>query len=346
MIKNWVVTTRQIQDRGIKYSYKRVTGANGRTKYIRKKETGKRVQNGFTNHVYYLNNKNSPSHRLTKISVLLDNARNIFNANIERDRFRYENKLKGAKHNNFASSFVLTIPRSLKNQPTKSDFIEISKRVIKDVSSATGLSVEALKQHIHIVLHDESATPGKASHIHVLVSNVIDTKVVKSISQFRTTYAIKKGLNESVKELLNEDHMDYVPITNIKNKNVPLWVARQEKNIALEKKAKKLDQEINQKKIKLLKVNKVIALLAKKLLEVKSDISKWADDFLNNYFTQAEEKAESVAKVIDDIELIAEEQAAELDETIRKVEERNKSAPISATISSKRKRRRRKNKKL
>ena len=53
MIKNWVVTTRQIQDRGIKYSYKRVTGANGRTKYIRKKETGKRVQNGFTNHVYY-----------------------------------------------------------------------------------------------------------------------------------------------------------------------------------------------------------------------------------------------------------------------------------------------------
>lgn len=341
MIKNWVVTTRQIQHRGIKYDYDKVK-KNGRTKYLRKKETGRRVHNGFTNHVYYLRNNNSPSHALTKISVLLDNEKNIFNANIERDRFRYENKLKGAKHNNFASSFVLTIPRSLKNQPTKSDFIEISKRVIKDVSSATGLSVKVLKQHIHIVLHDESSIQGKASHIHVLVSNVIDAKVVKSISQYKTTYAIKKGLNESVKELLNEDHMDYVPIT--KNKNVPLWVARQEKKALLENQAKGLDEEINNQKLKLLKVNKIITLLANKLLSIKEDISLWADDFLNHCFGQAEEKARAVAKVIDDIESIAEEQAAELDETVSKIEEKNKSAPINAKISSNRKRRRRKNK--
>jgi hypothetical protein len=342
MIKNWVVTTRQIQHRGIKYDYDKVK-KNGRTKYLRKKETGKRVHNGFINHAYYLRNNNSPSHALTKISVLLDNEKNIFNANIERDRFRYENKLKGAKHNNFASSFVLTIPRSLKNQPTKSDFIEISKRVIKDVSSATGLSVKVLKQHIHIVLHDESAIQGKASHIHVLVSNVIDAKVVKSISQFKTTYAIKKGLNESLKVLLNEDHMDYVPITK-KKKNVPLWLARQEKKALLETQAKGLGEEINKQKLKLLKVNKIIALLAKKLTLVKADISVWADDFLNNYFIQAEEKARAVAKIIDDIEFIAEEQVVELDETVRKVEERNKSAPVKAKISSNRKRRRRKNK--
>ena len=43
---------------------------------------------------------------------------------------------------------------------------------------------------------------------------------------------------------------------------------------------------------------------------------------------------------------IAEEQAAELDKTVRKVEESNKSAPTSAKISSKRKRRRRKNNSL
>jgi hypothetical protein len=140
MINNWVVTTRKIQHRGIKYSYDSVV-ADGRTKYIRKKETGRRVQNGFTNHAYYLSNKNSPSHQFTKISVLLDNANNIFNANIGRDRYRYENKLTGAKHNNFATSFVLTIPRSLKNQPSKPDFIEISKRVIKDIAGATGLPV-------------------------------------------------------------------------------------------------------------------------------------------------------------------------------------------------------------
>jgi len=341
MIKNWVVTTRQIQHRGMKYDYDEVK-TKGRTKYIRKKETGRRVHHGFTNHVYYLSNNNSPSHRFTKISVLLDNAKNIFNANIGRDIYRYENKLTGAKHNNFSTSFVLTIPRSLKNQPSKSDFIEISKRVIKDIAGATGLPVKVVKQHIHIVLHDESASPSKSSHLHVLMSNVIDNKVVKSISQFRTTYAIKKGLNVSVKQLLNEDHMDYVPISKPKKKNVPLWAARQEKNILLENKAKKLDEEINKKTVKLLKVNKIITLLAKKLLSVKTDISDWADDFLNNYFAQAEEKAKSVAKVIDEIESIAEEQADELDETVRKVEDKNQSAPASAKISSNRKRRRRK----
>lgn len=345
MIKNWVVTTRQIQHRGIKYSYDSVIAANGRTKYIRKKESGRRVQNGFTNHVYYLSNKNSPSHRYTKISILLDNAKNIFNANIGRDRYRYENKLKGAKHNNFASSFALTIPRSLKNQPAKSDFIEISKRLIKDIAGATGLPINVIKKHTHIVLHDESASADKSSHLHVLVSNVIDNAVVKSISQFRTTHAIKQGLNASVKQLLNEDHMDYVPIVSNKKKKLPLWVARQEKNILLENNAKKLDEEIERKKTKLLKVNKMIKLLAKKLLLVKADISSWADDFLNNCFAQAEEKAIAVAKVIDDIESISSEQAHELDETVSKVENKNQLAPASAKISSKRQRRRRKNKK-
>jgi uncharacterized membrane protein YgaE (UPF0421/DUF939 family) len=138
--------------------------------------------------------------------------------------------------------------------------------------------------------------------------------------------------------------MDYVPIVSNKKKKIPLWVARQEKNILLENNAKKLDEEIERKKTKLLKVNKMIKLLAKKLLLVKADISSWADDFLNNCFAQAEEKAIAVAKVIDDIESISSEQAHELDETVSKVENKNQLAPASAKISSKRKSRRRKNK--
>jgi len=82
----------------------------------------------------------------------------------------------------------------------------------------------------------------------------------------------------------------------------------------------------------------MITLLAKKLLSVKADISSWADDFLNNYFEQAEKKAKSVAKIMDDIELISKEQATELDVTVSKIEEKNKSAPASAKISSQRNR--------
>lgn len=343
MIKNWVVTTRQIRHRGIKYKYNRLKYASGKIKYVKIKGSGRRVNNGFVNHVNYLKSKSSPAHKFTEISILLNNANNIFNANIERDRYRHENKLKGGKISNFCSSFVLTIPRSLENQPSKSNWIAISKRVIKDIAGVTGLSEVVIKHHTHIVLHDESSSPDKPSHLHVLVSNVIDHQMIREISQFQTTYAIKKGLNESVKQQLNEDHMDYVPKT--RKKNVPLWVARQEKNTALENKAKKLDEEINKKTVKLLKVNKIITLLAKKLLSVKADISDWADDFLNHCFAQAEEKAKAVAKLIDDIESISSEQADKIDDTVSKVENKNQLAPASAKISSKRQRRRRKNKK-
>jgi hypothetical protein len=334
MIKNWLVKVRQIRNSGIKRKYKKVINENGRTVY-------KKIENGFVNHVNYLKDGSRAAHRNTNITVLLNNAANILNAINERKAYRQATELKSSTVFNYCTSFVVSLPSELK--PTLEDWTQISKRIIKDVATVTGISVTQIAKHTHIVLHDESASPDKHSHIHVLVSNVIENDIVKVVSQKRTTSTIKKGVNASVKQYMGVDNMKYIP-QNSKIGDKPLWLARQEKNAALENKAKNLDEEINQKKIKLLKVNKVIALLAKKLLSVKADISAWADNFLNNCFAQAEEKAKSVAKVIDDIESIAEEQAAELDETVRKVEESNKSAPVAATISSKRKRRRRKNK--
>jgi len=340
MINNWLVKVRQIRHSGIKSKYKKVTNESGRTVYKKIEGSGRRIKNGFVNHVNYLKDGSRAAHRNTNITVLLNNAANILNAINERKAYRQATELKKSTVFNYCTSFVVSLPSELK--PTLDDWTQISKRIIKDIAEVTGISATQIAKHTHIVLHDESASPNKHSHIHVLVSNVIDNDIVKVISQRRTISTIKRGVNASVKQYMGVDHTKYTP----KNDQVgdkPLWLARQEKHSALENKAKKLDEEINQKTVKLLKVNKVIALLAKKLLSVKSDISSWADDFLNNCFVQAEEKAESVAKVIDEIESISEKQAVELDETVSKVEESNKSAPTSAKISSKRKRRRRKN---
>jgi hypothetical protein len=345
MIKNFLVKTKQIRNSGIKYKYSKIKNSKGSYEYKRKEGSGRRVNNGFINHVNYLKDNNRPAHKNTKITVLLNNAQNILNAIEERKTFRKRKGLVGAGVVNFCTSMIFVIPNTI-NQPNNQGLKEwsrIGSRVIFDISKVTGIPFEIIKKHTHIVLHDESVSQDKHSHIHVLVSNVINNEVVKAISQRKTTHAVKMGFNKSVKLVLNEDHKKYIP-KNINKPDKPLWLARQEKNIVLENKAKKLDEEINQKKIKLLKVNKVIALLAHKLLSVKTDISAWADDFLNNCFAQAEEKAKSVVKVIDDIESIAEAQAAELDETVRKVEERNKSAPAETKISPKRKKRRRKNK--
>ncbi len=339
MIKNWLVKVRSIRNSGIKRKYKKVTNESGRTVYKKIEGSGRRIRNGFVNHVNYLKDGSRAAHRNTNITVLLNNAENILNAINERKAYRQATDLKNSTVFNYCTSFVVSLPSELK--PTLDNWNQISKRIIKDVAEVTGLSIAQIAKHTHIVLHDESASPDKHSHIHVLVSNVIDNNIVKVLSQKRTTSTIKKGVNASVKQFIGVDNTKYTP----KNDQVgdkPLWLARQEKYSALENNAKKLDEEIKQKTVKLLKVNKVIALLAQKLLSVKADISAWADYFIDNCFIQAEEKAESVAKVIDDIELIAEKQSVELDETIRKVEESNKSAPESAKISSKRKTRRRK----
>lgn len=341
MLNNWLVKVRQIRQSGIKRKYKKVTNENGRTVYKKIEGSGRRIKNGFVNHVNYLKDGSRAVHRNTNITVLLNNAANILNAINERKAYRQAAELQKSTVFNYCTSFVVSLPSELK--PTLGDWTQISKRIIKDVAEVTGISVTKIAKHTHIVLHDESASPDKHSHIHVLVSNVIENDIVKVISQKRTTSTIKKGVNASVKQYMGVDNKKYTP-QNSKTGDKPLWLARQEKNATLKKNAKNLDEEIKQKKIKLLKVNKVITLLAKKLLSVKADISSWADDFLNNFFAQAEEKAKPVAKIIDDIESITEEQAVELDEMIRKVERINKSAPPEAKISSKRKRRRRKNK--
>ncbi len=344
MIKNWTVKVRQIRNSGFKKKYKKVINKDGSVKYKVINGKGRKVVNGFINHVNYLKDETRPSHKDTKITVLLNNAHNILNAIEDRKNYRKSKGLVGGGVRNFASSIVCVIPNSINQPQDIGEWSKISSRVIFDIAKTTKLSFDVIKKHTHIVLHDESASTDKHSHIHVLVSNVINNEVVKAISQRKTVHAIKMGFNKSVKIVLDEDNQNYCP-KNKKTFDKPLWLARQEKNNALEDHAKKLDEEIRQKKIKLVKINDMILLLAKKLLTVKKDISIWTDHFLNGFYFLAEKKAKSVAKVIDDIEIISKEQAVELDETVRKVENSIKSAPESAKISSKRlKRRSRRNK--
>jgi len=343
MIKNWTVKVRQIRNRGFKKKYKKVINKDGSVKYKVINGKGRKVVDGFINHVNYLKDETRPSHNNTKITVLLNNAHNILNAIEDRKNYRKSKGLVGGGVRNFATSIVCVIPNSINQPKNISEWSKISLRVIFDIAKATNLPFDLIKKHTHIVLHDESSSPDKHSHIHVLVSNVINNEVVKAISQRKTVHAIKMGFNKSVKVVLNEDHKNYVPKTP-KNFDKPLWLARQDKNLQLENDAKEIEEEINQKKLKLSKINKAIALLAKKLLNVRNEISEWADDFLNSYFAKAEVKANSVASLIDNLEPIAEKEVSEFDQTIKNIEAKNISAPEKAKISPKRKSRRRKNK--
>ncbi|MGK0448665.1 MAG: hypothetical protein ACJA2M_002465 [Polaribacter sp.] len=115
-----------------------------------------------------------------------------------------------------------------------------------ELANDIDIPFEKIQKNSIVVLHDESNSIDKSSHIHILVGNVIDGKVVKPISQYQSTYSMKKGFNKAVKHVLKEDNNNYVPLNaNVGDK--PLFAARAEK---LEKQKNKLNKNFkNRKKI-------------------------------------------------------------------------------------------------
>jgi hypothetical protein len=199
MIKNWLVKTKQI----------------------------KQKVKGFLNHVNYLTNDNKASHEYSEITVLNNGAENILKEHDKRTDFRRTHSLRGGGVSNFATSLVMSLPRTIK-QPTNDEWKKIGLYTIKEIAKANNLDFQKLRSVSHIVLHNESSSPSKSSHLHILISNVLDNEVKKGISQKKTTFTAKKAFNYSVKKLLNEDNNNYTP-EKVRVKDKPLFVARAEK---------------------------------------------------------------------------------------------------------------------
>ena len=196
MLKNWIVTTKQV----------------------------KKKESGFINMINYLKDNNRISHFETNIKILNDCSKNILTEFDNRTFYRRENSLRGGGISNYATSFVFSLPRDIK-QPTTKEWSVIAKDAIKSLAETNNIEYLKLKGLCHVVFHDESNSLNKQNHIHMLVSNVVDHVVVKGISQFKSTHAVKQSFNYSVKKLLNEDNLDYVPKrSNVKNK--PQWLVR------------------------------------------------------------------------------------------------------------------------
>ncbi len=339
MIKNWIVKTKLIRNSGTKFKYKKVTLTGGKTRFERIKGSGRVVKNGFSNHVNYLKDASRAAHKNTEIHIIFNNAKNILNAINERKMERRSKNIRGGGVVNYATSFVMSLPSPI--QPSVEQWTQISERLINDIAKTTNIDASVIKKHTHIVLHAEDVTGGKNSHIHVLVSNVIDCKVVKKISQRATTAAIKIGFNESVKQFLGIDHNEYVPKkSGIADK--PLWLARQEKIILLKAESQHIEQELIQKKVKLNKINRALNLLADSYIKVKADLASWAFDFMNQFWGDAEIKAKLVTDSIELIEKQSKSEAKKLDQTVNSIEQQNLTAPKETKVSTERKRRRRK----
>ena len=217
-INNWLVNTKQI----------------------------KQKQFGLFRHFTYLFDKNRPAHYYSKIYDLNKSSEklsNIIHQHEVRKNKRKEKKLRGGGVSNLATSFVLAIPRDINQPKNVSEWQRIVKITLQELSEKTQISFDNIIEHSVIVLHEESKSRDKPNHVHILVGNIIDGQVQKSLSQFRATNAMKSGFNRAVKEVLGEDHRTYTP----KKKNVgkkPLFIAREEKLNALELEIRAKEEEL------------------------------------------------------------------------------------------------------
>lgn len=220
-IKNWLVNTKQI----------------------------KQKQFGLFKHFAYIFDKNRTAHHYSKIYDLNKSPEKLSNIIYQqeiRKNKRKEKKLRGGGVSNLATSFVLAIPRDINQPKNISEWQSIVKITLKELSEKTQIPINKIIEHSVIVLHDESKSRNKPNHLHILIGNIIDGEVKKSLSQFRATNAMKNGFNRAVKKVLGEDHRTYIP----KNKNVgkkPLFIAREEKLNILEREIAEKERELKSK---------------------------------------------------------------------------------------------------
>lgn len=307
MLKNWTVTTKQI----------------------------KKSAKGIQNYKNYLHKKSDPAHAGTTIVPLKDSGeacQAILSSVDDRTTFRRENGLRGGGVRNYATSFVLSLPRDVK-QPSEKEWKKIAANAVKAIAATNGLDAKELWKNTIAVMHFEKT---KNNHLHLSVGNVHNNEVVKGISQLKTTFAVKQSFNKSMLDL-GVDHKQYVPYTNGVKK--PLWKAREEK---LEEEIKKFEKE-----------KKLFNKLKKQLNKFSVLLGKHLKKLLDNHDEQALQQ--SAELVVDQVENIGEispkaanvaakeaikTESEYFDETIK--EEVSKRKKEAAKQPSQRKRRRRK----
>jgi len=213
----------------------------------------------------------------------------------------------------------MTIPRDIE-QPTPEDWKKILNITYKAIANEIGTDTTTIKQHAYAVLHDESSSPNKPSHVHLLISNVINNDYHKKITQYAVTHTVKRALNNGIRLTVGEDNYKYTPSRRQKY-NKPQWVVRLEKADLIEKKVNQLKSVYQ---------------------SVFKSIQHWANNYLASLPVPSEKHANEVAIELDTLNVLSEKCDTELMPIVERVERLNSVMPEHTKILPKRKRRRRK----
>jgi hypothetical protein len=310
MLKNWTVTTKQI----------------------------KKSESGFINHINYLSDNNRSSHANTNIVVLNNASKNILEEIENRKKYRRENSLRGGGVVNYSTSFCLILPRDIR-QPKAEEWSEIADQVIKKLSKTNNVDFEKLKSLTHLVIHDERSGE-KSSHLNMTVSNVYEEKALKSMTQYKSTHAVKMAFNDAVRDVLQVDNYDYQP-KKTGAESVPLWLARDQKAKDTEDRASEAEERALKAELIVDTAKAAYNTLRQRASVLTASLKSWINKIKNK--EKAHTEAKKVAENLDEIEWetpkIFEKEAIEIvvesTEMINEIEESNALEEINK-VSNKR----------
>ena len=297
MIKNWTVKTAQIKRK-------------------RKTKSGKTLKSSAMKYCKYLLNEKANSHHKTTIIELKKNASSICEIERqihERKIFRQATGLRGGGFNSEATSFVLSLPKDV-YQPTDNEWAVIAAKAVEELSNVTGVPVKDLWKQSVVVLHKEGSK-NKNNHLNLCIGNIYNNDYIKSLTQLKSTYAVKQSFNKSMLSL-GVDHKEY-EAKKPNRGNKPLFAAREEKamEMATENERNAAANKREKERLSMLKT------LLKKIAE---SFDKYVKNITEKCLKQAEVEADRLAETVINTAEIAPEIAKEKNELFVKYEKAEK----------------------
>jgi len=188
---------------------------------------------GLSNRNGYLMGQNRKAHAGTTIVKLGGSHMAILDAHSDRQQQRRDDGLRGGGVRNLATEFSLTLP-AMYGHPSPEQWKEAIQPVLKAIGKELGVNPKTVAKHCVAVLHDEHKS-GKASHVHLMVSNIMDGTYHKKLTRKDCTAKVKKAHNVGVLKAMGIDWRKHEPEeTGVGHKDI--WLIRKER--ALEKEAK------------------------------------------------------------------------------------------------------------
>ena len=170
-------------------------------------------------------------------------------------------KKGGRPIESYAQSFVLGLPPSVK-KPTDQQWKAIFGDVLRAMAEKMGIPINSLKGHVLANVHDQDNP-----HMNLVISRVIDGRVVKTLDQRAVIITAKRAFTASTLARCGLDIKSYTPLQTNIGQRQEKWQLQQKEAEAQAKKAKdavdRLDTAIDDAK----QLGKLTAMLNNQLLK-------------------------------------------------------------------------------